>query len=257
MAAPPLPAAPAAKQRKKPGPKPKAKPAPPSLIAKLKIRPELLATIESLAGTPTTGATPNGSSPTGTSPQPSVDASESVAVAPGQKRKGVPGPKPGTKRPRAPGAPPAKPGRKKAKLWVPSPPVHPGVVYISLIYNSDSNLPPGSLSAATHGTSKLGPKANTGAINDKLRALDRTGKPCKRWSKAGFTVKSFTGVQWMVPTWAAPKSQNHSPDSTAAADSLNASAEPSVVADTPPDVKMTDLPRPMVPELKLPEGIVA
>jgi hypothetical protein len=52
---------------------------------------------------------------------------------------------------------------------------------------------------------KLGPKANTGAINDKLRALDRTGKPCKRWQKSGFTLKSFTGVTWAVPAWSAPR----------------------------------------------------
>lgn len=54
------------------------------------------------------------------------------------------------------------------------------------------------------GPHKLGPKANQGAINAQLRALDRTGKPCKRWSKTGFQLKSFTGFQWTVPTWATP-----------------------------------------------------
>jgi hypothetical protein len=52
---------------------------------------------------------------------------------------------------------------------------------------------------------KLGPKANQGAINAGLRALDRTGKPCRKWEKRGFHIKSFTGVQWEVPTWRAPK----------------------------------------------------
>lgn len=52
---------------------------------------------------------------------------------------------------------------------------------------------------------KLGPKANQGAINAGLRALDRTGKPCRKWEKKGFQLRSFTGVIWDVPTWRAPK----------------------------------------------------
>jgi hypothetical protein len=39
-----------------------------------------------------------------------------------------------------------------------------------------------------HGTgaaNKLGPKANQGAINAGLRALDRSGKPCRKWNKGG------------------------------------------------------------------------
>jgi hypothetical protein len=51
---------------------------------------------------------------------------------------------------------------------------------------------------------KINPKANQGAINANLRALDRTGKPCRRWAKKGFEVKSFTGVQWASPSWTAP-----------------------------------------------------
>jgi len=51
------------------------------------------------------------------------------------------------------------------------------------------------------GTHKLGPKANQGAINEKLRALDRTPKPCRKWQKTGFKIKSFTGRTWEVPTW--------------------------------------------------------
>ena len=52
---------------------------------------------------------------------------------------------------------------------------------------------------------KLGPKANQGAINAGLRALDRSGKPCRKWEKKGFQLRSFTGVMWDVPTWRAPK----------------------------------------------------
>ena len=55
---------------------------------------------------------------------------------------------------------------------------------------------------------KLGPKANQGAINAGLRALDRSGKPCRKWEKKGFQVKSFTGVFWSVSTWKTPRSNN-------------------------------------------------
>lgn len=48
---------------------------------------------------------------------------------------------------------------------------------------------------------KLGPKANQGAINAHLRALDRTGKPCRRWTKAPLQLKSFTGINWRLDNW--------------------------------------------------------
>ncbi|KAM5432913.1 hypothetical protein McanMca71_005550 [Microsporum canis] len=51
---------------------------------------------------------------------------------------------------------------------------------------------------------RLGPKANQGAINACLRALDRTGKPCRKWERKSFQLKSFTGVLWQVPSWGAP-----------------------------------------------------
>lgn len=51
---------------------------------------------------------------------------------------------------------------------------------------------------------KLGPKANQGAINAGLRALDRSGAPCRKWAKGGFRVKSFTGVVWEIHRWTAP-----------------------------------------------------
>lgn len=58
-----------------------------------------------------------------------------------------------------------------------------------------SSLPP----------SRLGPKGNQGAINAQLRALDRSGAQCKRWQKAEFKLKSFTGVEWTVKTFKAEK----------------------------------------------------
>lgn len=51
---------------------------------------------------------------------------------------------------------------------------------------------------------KLGPKANTGAINAGLRALDRSGKPCRKWERKGVQIKSFTGLLWDMPSWKAP-----------------------------------------------------
>jgi len=71
---------------------------------------------------------------------------------------------------------------------------------------------------------KLGPKANQGAINAGLRALDRSGTPCRKWQKGGFTMKSFTGVVWGVPRWTAPPKSK--PD-TEGTDATAGSAESS------------------------------
>lgn len=55
---------------------------------------------------------------------------------------------------------------------------------------------------------KLGPKANQGAINAGLRALDRKGKPCRKWNKQGISLKTFTGVNWNLPYWQTPKQKS-------------------------------------------------
>ncbi|KAL8713312.1 MAG: hypothetical protein Q9220_002511 [cf. Caloplaca sp. 1 TL-2023] len=68
----------------------------------------------------------------------------------------------------------------------------------------------GNASVPAH---KLGPKANQGAINAGLRALDRTGKPCRKWEKNGFRLRTFTGVTWELPTWRAPPNSLLSEDS--------------------------------------------
>jgi hypothetical protein len=62
----------------------------------------------------------------------------------------------------------------------------------------------GPSTAAGTGAHKLGPKANQGAINAGLRALDRSGKPCRKWQKSSFKIKSFTGTVWEIPRWSAP-----------------------------------------------------
>jgi hypothetical protein len=64
-----------------------------------------------------------------------------------------------------------------------------------------STAPRAANATAAH---KLGPKANQGAINAGLRALDRSGKPCRKWHKGSFKLKSFTGVVWEIPRWKAP-----------------------------------------------------
>ena len=65
------------------------------------------------------------------------------------------------------------------------------------------------------GRHKLGPKANQGAINAGLRALDRSGKPVRKWIRKPFTVKSFTGVTWDLPSWrGGPKPIHQNGDSS-------------------------------------------
>ncbi|KAK6520122.1 hypothetical protein TWF506_000408 [Arthrobotrys conoides] len=66
-----------------------------------------------------------------------------------------------------------KPGPKKRKL------------------DDGSSLPP----------SRLGPKSSGGAINAGLRALDRSGAPCRKWAKAPVTLKSFTGFKFTVKAY--------------------------------------------------------
>lgn len=83
-------------------------------------------------------------------------------------------------------------------------------------------------SAKTATVHKLGPKANQGAINAGLRALDRSGKPCRKWQRGGFTLKSFTGVVWEIPRWTAPPRpapETESTEASAAASADNSSGK--------------------------------
>lgn len=76
----------------------------------------------------------------------------------------------------------------------------PGVILI--LFSDDGTADPATNRAG--GGHKLGPKANQGAINAGLRALDRSGKPCRKWARGNFTLKSFTGVVWEISRWTAP-----------------------------------------------------
>ncbi|KAH8601030.1 INO80 complex, subunit Ies4 [Bisporella sp. PMI_857] len=132
--------------------------------------------LESANDTPTASGTP---APTSSMPPPTegvkkkgVKRTSTTALAPDgtPKVRGKPGPK---KRPR----------------------LEDGSIDHS---NSTPRAAPGT---AAH---KLGPKANQGAINAGLRALDRSGKPCRKWQKGSFRLKSFTGVVWELARWKAP-----------------------------------------------------
>ncbi|KAH8692397.1 INO80 complex, subunit Ies4 [Talaromyces proteolyticus] len=114
------------------------------------------------------------------------DAPSTPANADGKRQKGAPGSR-GTKRGLAQNGDSAskaarKPGPKKRKL--------------------DDGAIDSSRLIPAH---KLGPKANQGAINAGLRALDRTGAPCRKWERKQFQLKSFTGIAWDLSSWRTPK----------------------------------------------------
>lgn len=107
-------------------------------------------------------------------------------------------------------------------------------------------LSDGNGTGATPASHKLGPKSNQGAINAQLRALDRSGKPCKRWTKASITLKSFTGVQWSLPKWATPIVDK----------SLNVSEAPSTAPSVNGDEVRKDAPSAAPTEVGEPMSIV-
>ena len=104
--------------------------------------------------------------------------------------------------------------RKRPKAYEPTP---SHVIAMTYLNHRDPHKPDGRTAAAklakglagapSGPTHKLGPKANQGAINAGLRALDRTGKPCRKWEKTGFRVKTFTGRTWEIPSWRAPSAK--------------------------------------------------
>ncbi|KAL2830086.1 INO80 complex, subunit Ies4 [Aspergillus pseudoustus] len=130
-------------------------------------------------------------------PASSVDNASDAASTPAagtpaaaDRRKGLPGPKPGAKRglnatPDSNLKPRGKPGPKKRPRL------------------EDGTAENVRLST----THRLGPKANTGAINAGLRALDRSGTPCRKWERKPLQLKSFTGIQWHLPSWRTPQPQ--------------------------------------------------
>ncbi|KIX07712.1 uncharacterized protein Z518_02366 [Rhinocladiella mackenziei CBS 650.93] len=96
---------------------------------------------------------------------------------------------------------------------------------------------------------KLGPKANQGAINAGLRALDRSGKPCRKWTRKPFSLKSFTGVVWDLPSWRGqerPRIANGEESSDTKEISQSSSDVKPDESDTAMDSTAGDQPDPMV-----------
>ncbi|KAB5554489.1 INO80 complex, subunit Ies4 [Coniochaeta sp. 2T2.1] len=125
-----------------------------------------------------------------------------------------------------------RPGpKKKQRLYVvhckpaplPLPSHSPLICILTPSPSDDGTLVEGGKANGAGAAHKLGPKANQGAINAGLRALDRSGKPCRKWTKGGFTLKSFTGTVWDVSRWTAPPKPK--PEGASTEDSATVSAE--------------------------------
>lgn len=116
-----------------------------------------------------------------------------------------------------------KPGpKKKPRLYVYHIQHHYSYLFLTVNREDGTIDHSGGKGAGGH---KLGPKANQGAINAGLRALDRSGKPCRKWAKGGFRLKSFTGVMWEIHRWTAPPKQDteSTPDESGAASAADSS----------------------------------
>lgn len=132
---------------------------------------------------------------------PGATDDKSLAPPEGGKKKGILGAKAGTKRS---SLTPADGSKGKGR---PGPKKKPRLADGTIDRTVDGGKKVTSFAVPAPITAghKLGPKANTGAINAGLRALDRSGKPCRKWGRKGFELKSFTGVAWGVGTWTAPQ----------------------------------------------------
>ncbi|KIW08835.1 uncharacterized protein PV09_00764 [Verruconis gallopava] len=127
------------------------------------------------------------------------------------KRKGVPGPKPGMKRTAS----------QVDTNGVPKPRGKPGPKKKPRI-GENGEVVNGAVQTAP----KLGPKANQGAINACLRALDRTGKPCRRWVRKPFVVRSFTGYGWGAGSYAAIRKEPSTFDGDVKSDTSSSGDKP-------------------------------
>ncbi|KAF2234107.1 DUF1711-domain-containing protein [Viridothelium virens] len=153
-----------------------------------------------------------------TTSTPATDGNSLTVPSNGSKKKGIPGPKPGAKRGAGMMAdgqpkPRGKPGPKKKPRLPDGTIDHGGATPNGGPFASVAPIAP----------HKLGPKANQGAINAQLRALDRSGKPCRKWERKPFQLKSFTGVLWNVGTWRAPQRVSALPSSESKSDSADSS----------------------------------
>lgn len=95
--------------------------------------------------------------------------------------------------------------RQHAVQRVQTLPTHRGIIHLLHANTHHSGENGEVLNGTTTAAPKLGPKANQGAINACLRALDRSGTPCRKWSKKPFAVRSFTGYSWGAGTYAASR----------------------------------------------------
>ncbi|KMP06163.1 hypothetical protein CIRG_05844 [Coccidioides immitis RMSCC 2394] len=140
------------------------------------------------SSSPTSSPTPVGPSAASvdnaSEPRSSPPVAEAAATAESPKKKpGTPS-KTGTKRAAGSDAGP-KPELDQVRRRRPDCRLTPGNRDDGTVDSNGRSTGP-----TTTGTHKLGPKANQGAINAGLRALDRTGKPCR--------------TAWQVRSWRAP-----------------------------------------------------
>ncbi|TID26377.1 putative duf1711 domain protein [Venturia nashicola] len=216
-----------------------------SKIIKLRLSPTLLSNFPSdsivlpipLASTLTD---------TADAPSPAPTAPDSIAVSTPTATANnlLAPPTNGSKRKGAAGKPSLKRTASQLEAGAPKPRGKPGPKKRARIGENGEVLT-GSVAPAAP---KLGPKANQGAINACLRALDRTGKPTRKWQKTGFKVRSFTGYAWAVGTYAAQRKINAEfagdvkSDSSSSGD-LKATQDSSVVAsNSGPDMQTPNPP---------------
>ncbi|EMC99169.1 hypothetical protein BAUCODRAFT_31490 [Baudoinia panamericana UAMH 10762] len=190
-----------------------------SLKVRLRLSPKILAkfpsditpkpsiatpAIEPLSSAQLHDATDKTSDSNGTPmPAPSNETGDGNTLAPpkvDRRRRGGAGISSGRKR-APPSIDPNGPMRERGR---PGPKKKPRFRPDGTIDRSNDGTRPAPVTAP----SRLGPKANTGNINANLRALDRSGKPCRRWERKPLHIKSFTGVMWGMPSWKAPQRDN-------------------------------------------------
>ncbi|CZT16183.1 uncharacterized protein RCC_02025 [Ramularia collo-cygni] len=144
-------------------------------------------------------------------PSPSSAETKSEANAtpvPSQDAAATAAPKVDRRRKRAP--PSINPNTMMRERARPGPKKKPRLADGTIDHTTSSTTAASRPNGAAIPAHRLGPKANTGAINAGLRALDRTGKPCRKWERKGLTLKSFTGTIWDLASWKAPPKEGKS-----------------------------------------------
>ncbi|KAI9742171.1 MAG: hypothetical protein M1818_004071 [Claussenomyces sp. TS43310] len=200
------------KVKASPAPGAKSKKAPKSLVVTLNISPKSLLRFASAGAK----AEPESKAPSSTSSNPPPNATSSPGENNSESNSNTPAPSSAGDASSMP--PPVDSLKKEKKAGVKrssatndgllKPRGKPGPKKRAKIEDGTTPDPVSGFAkpAAINATAahKLGPKANQGAINAGLRALDRSGKPCRKWQKGGFQLKTFTGVVWEIPRWRAP-----------------------------------------------------